>query len=190
VYDIAESFNGRAYRAMLEGVRQIVPQGASVLDCAAGTGELTAAAAEKADSVLCTDLSFPMLEQARKKCRKAGLKNVRFAERDITALDDSDETYDIVIAGNVLHLLDDPQVAVRELLRVTKKGGKLILPTFLINENKAAKILTGAYKLLGFDPSSNYSESDYAEMLRGFGPMKLTVLKGTIPVGFAVLKKM
>lgn len=189
LYDIAESLNGSAYRAMLEGVRQVVPYGAAVLDCAAGTGELTIAAAEKAESVLCTDLSLPMLERARKKCAKAGIKNVRFAERNITDLDDSSETYDVVIAGNVLHLLDDPQAAVRELLRVTKMGGKLILPTFLINENKAAKILIGAYKLLGFDPSSNYSESDYAEMLRGFGPLKLTVLKGIIPVGFAVLKK-
>lgn len=189
LYDIAEALNGGAYRAMLEGVRQIVPEGAAVLDCAAGTGELTIAAAEKAESVLCSDLSLPMLERAKKKCRKAGLKNVRFAERDITELDDSDETYNIVIAGNVLHLLDDPHAAVKEMLRVTKKGGKLILPTFLINENRTAKVLINAYKLIGFDPSTNYSENEYRKMLSGFGPLKVTVLKGTIPVGFAVLKK-
>lgn len=105
------------------------------------------------------------------------------------SLDDSGETYDVVIAGNVLHLLDDPQAAVSELLRVAKKGGKIILPTFLINENKTAKILISVYGLIGFKRSSDYSESSYAEMLSGFAPMKLTVLKGIVPVGFAVLRK-
>lgn len=189
LYDAAELINGRAYRAMLEGVRQTVPHGAKVLDCAAGTGELSIAAAEKAESVLCTDLSLPMLEKARKKCANQKIKNVRFAERNIMSLDDSGETYDVVIAGNVLHLLDDPQAAVSELLRVAKKGGKIILPTFLINENKTAKILISVYGLIGFKRSSDYSESSYAEMLSGFAPMKLTVLKGIVPVGFAVLRK-
>ena len=36
IYDITESLNGNVYKAMLRGVRQIVPEGAKVLDCAAG----------------------------------------------------------------------------------------------------------------------------------------------------------
>ena len=68
-YDFSESFNRRAYKAMLNGVRAVVPEGAKVLDCAAGTGELSIAAAEKAESVLCTDLSLSMLEVAKGKCQ-------------------------------------------------------------------------------------------------------------------------
>lgn len=191
IYDIAETINGKAYNAMLEGVRQIVPKGARVLECAAGTGELSIAASEKSESVVCTDLSLPMLEQAKKKCRKAGIKNITFEERNIFEMSDENDTYDIVIAGNVLHLLDNPEDAVRELYRVTKHGGKLILPTFMLNKNGKIPFFVKLYKLIGFNPSENYNAESYRKMLEGCGcgPVKLTFIKGIIPVGFAVMKK-
>ncbi|MGN0675568.1 MAG: class I SAM-dependent methyltransferase [Oscillospiraceae bacterium] len=191
IYDIAELVNGRVYHAMLEGVKQIVPRGTNVLDCAAGTGELSIAAAEKAESVLCTDMSLSMLEQAKRKCQRKGLDNVFFEERDIFDLDDADNTYDIVIAGNVLHLLDAPEAAVRELYRVTKYGGKLILPTFMLNENSMALVITKLYGLFGFRPHENYNFRSYRRMLEnsGCGPFKLTEINGLMPIGFAVMKK-
>ena len=190
LYDVAESLNRRAYQAMLNGVRAVVPEGARVLDCAAGTGELSIAAAEKAGSVLCTDLSLSMLEVAQKKCRKRGIRNIRFEERNIFALDDADDTYDVVIAGNVLHLLDEPQEAVRELARVVKNGGKLILPTFMVLENGKVPFLLKLYKLVGFRASRHYSSGEYREMLEscGVGRVKVTVLKGRFPVAFGVVK--
>lgn len=59
-----------------------------------------------------------------KKARRLGIYNISFAKRDMTALKDPDNRYDAVIAGNVIHLLDDPQKAFSELIRVTKPGGK------------------------------------------------------------------
>ena len=190
LYDIAESLNRRAYKAMLNGVRAVVPEGAKVLDCAAGTGELSIAAAEKAGTVLCTDLSLSMLEVARKKCRKMGIPNIRFEERNIFALDDADDTYDIVIAGNVLHLIDDPQKAVKELARVVKNGGKLILPTFMTKENGRLPLLLKLYSLVGFHAAKHYNSSEYKKMLDscGVGRVKVTVLKGAFPVAFGVIK--
>ena len=190
LYDAAESLNHRAYQAMLNGVRAVVPEGAKVLDCAAGTGELSIAASEKAESVLCTDLSLSMLEVARKKCSKRGIGNIRFEERNIFELEDSDDTYDIVMAGNVLHLLDEPQEAVRELARVVKNGGKLILPTFMVTENKRMPFLLKIYGLFGFRASRNYNSVEYKEMLEscGVGKVKVTLLKGSFPVAFGVIK--
>jgi len=184
VYDIAEAFNGRVYNAMIRCVRQSVPKGARVLDCAAGTGALTKAAAEKADSVLCTDTSAAMLERTRKKC--ADCKNVSFAIRDIMRLEDADGTYDVVMAGNVLHLLPDPQAAVRELARVTKKGGKLILPTFLMKKGKLPGLVK-IYKRIGFAPETYYTPREYLKMLKdcNCGRVKLTIINGMIPIGFA-----
>ena len=190
LYDIAESVNPRAYNAMINGVREVVPEGAKVLDCAAGTGELSIAAAEKAESVLCTDLSLSMLEIARKKCCKQGIENVHFEERNILELSDADDVYDVAIAGNVLHLLDDPQKAVKELARVVKNGGKLILPTFMLTENDKTPFLVKLYKLVGFDPAKNYNSREYKEMLEscGMGKVKVTLLKGLVPIAFGVVK--
>jgi len=190
IYDITESLNGKVYKSMLRGVKQIVPEGARVLDCAAGTGELSIAASEKAESVVCTDLSLAMLEQARKKCAKLGIENITFEERDIFHMSDEDETYDIVMAGNVLHLVDNPEEAVKELYRVTKKGGKLILPTF-VHKNAGTKALIDFYKKFGFNPVSDFTVETYSKMLNGckLGPVKVTFVDGLIPLAFAVMKK-
>lgn len=187
IYDFAESLNPKSYRAMLEGIKAVVPEGANVLDCAAGTGELSIAAAEKAGHVFCTDMSLPMLERARKKSAKKGIKNISFGERDIFSLPDDDNTYDISIAGNVLHLLEEPEKAVRELCRVTKRGGRLIVPTFMA---KNSSPLIKIYTLLGYRAFASYTIESYEKMLKncGCGRVKVTKINGLLPVAFGVIK--
>lgn len=199
IYDIAEILNGKVYREMCKLTKQLTPRNAIVLDCAAGTGELSLAASEKALAVLCTDLSENMLKTARKKVEKRGIENIVFDQRDIYDLKDPDETYDTVIAGNVLHLLSDPQGAVMELYRVLKPGGKLLLPTFTTQ----GKTLIELYKLIGFDPKASYSPAMYRDMLidcverinyenRATGKTAVLnhkLIKGMLPCVYAVIKK-
>lgn len=191
-YDVTEALNGAVYREMVSLTAQLVPHGADVLDCAAGTGELTLAAARKARSVVCTDYSGEMLKVARKKAKKRRFANIKFERANIFHLDYSDETFDIVIAGNVLHLLDNPENAVRELCRVTKKDGKILLPTFMTRDKSAiSKTLLKAYRRLGFEPSAEYSPREYVEMLKSCssGSVKSKLIKGTIPCCYAVIIK-
>ena len=128
LYDLFEWSNRRVNAAARSRVGELVPAGARVLDCAAGTGEFSLAAAKRAGSVLCTDQSEAMLARARKKARKRGLSNVSFARRDLTALPDPDGSYDAVIAANVLHLLPNPEIAVRELWRSPPSAGGSSFP--------------------------------------------------------------
>lgn len=190
-YDAAEALNGEVYREMLSLTRLLTPKGAAVLDCAAGTGALTIAAADRAGSVLCTDTSDEMLSVARRKSRRRRLDNVSFARRNVFHLEDADSTYDVVMAGNVLHLLVNPENAVREMCRVAKPGGTLLLPTFVLkNRGSLSEKLIAVYKKLGFNPSSEYSPKSYVEMLKGcgVGEVKARVIKGTIPCCYAVIK--
>lgn len=191
-YDVAERLNGKVYREMCEITTCLVPFGARVLDCAAGTGELSIAAARKAESVLCTDISEEMLYVARKKADKGFWDNILFERRNIFALDDPDETYDIVIAGNVLHLLNSPENAVKELYRVTKCGGRILLPTFMTrNKSDISRVLLKAYAKLGFSPSTEYTPKIYVEMLKSckIGKVKFKMIKGRIPCCYAVIIK-
>lgn len=200
VYDIAESFNSKVYTEMCDTTRRLVPSGAKVLDCAAGTGELTFAAALKAESVVCTDLSENMLKTAKRKALKRGFSNITFEERNIFELKDPDCTYDIVIAGNVLHLVDNPKDAVKELYRVTKCGGKILLPTFT-TRNKGQNMVK-LYRMIGFNPSESYSPSMYRDMLRECveeinavntsnekADLHHKLIRGTLPCCYAVISK-
>lgn len=191
-YDVAEALNGDVYREMVDDTVRLVPHGAKVLDCAAGTGELSLAAARKAERVVCTDCSGEMLKVARKKAKKRRFVNIEFERANIFHLDYADGTFDIVIAGNVLHLLENPGNAVRELARVTKSGGKILLPTFMTRDKAAiSEVLLKAYRRLGFEPNAEYSPKEYVEMLKScnVGEAKSKLIKGLVPCCYAVIIK-
>ena len=192
LYDLFEWSNRNVNAAARGRVGELVPAGARVLDCAAGTGEFSLAAAKRAASVLCTDLSESMLARARKKAAKRGLANIRFASRDITALTDPDGAYDVVIAANVLHLLDAPEKAVRELWRVTAPGGRLILPTYLQGKIGAAYgSMIKIYQGVGFHYEHAFTPETYREFLErlGLGSVTLEVIPGGVPEGIGILEK-
>lgn len=163
-----------------------------MLDCAAGTGLFSLAAAERAGSVLCTDLSEAMLELAKRKARRRGLSNLCFARRDVTALPDPDGGFDAVIAANVLHLLPAPEQAVRELWRVTAPGGRLILPTYLQGKTGAAYgTMIRIYQGVGFHYEYAFTPVTYRMLLErlNLGRVAVEVIPGRLPIGLAVLQK-
>ncbi len=192
LYDLAELTNRRVNASAVERVAQLVPQGAAVLDCAAGTGKFSLAAARRAASVLATDLSRPMLDRAAAKARRAGLDHITFAVRDITALEEPDGSFDAVIAANVLHLLPQPEIAVGELWRVTRPGGRLILPTYLQGRTGAAAgELIKIYQGVGFHYEHAFTPETYRAFLEGLGlgAVTLEVMEGRVPEGIAVLER-
>lgn len=192
LYDLAQSANRRAVRGMAAEAARRVPVGSDMLECAAGTGEISLAAAPFAGRILCTDLSLPMLEQARQKAARRGLSQIEFAQRDLFHLPDPDGSFGAVCAANVLHLLDAPERAVAELWRVTAPGGVLLLPTFLMGEaGPLMKGLISLYRLLGFRQKQLFTRQSYRAFLAraGLPDCQLTVIPGRLPVGMAVIQK-
>ena len=189
-YDWAEETNGRVYAAMLKTVRDIVPHDASVLEVAAATGAISLAIADKAASVLCTDISERMLAIARNKAEKRGVKNITFRNVNIFDIDQPGSTFDAVIAGQVLHLIDEPEKAAAELRRVTKS--MVILPmSFTKNLCGVAKVSVGIYRLLGFAPKVEFDAESYAAFLPrvGFDNCEVVQFSGKIPMAVAVWRK-
>ncbi len=191
-YDLSQRTNARACQAMVRYTADWVSPGSRVLECAGGAGILSLAAARKAAWVLCTDRSPAMLAQARKHARTLGAGNVSFAQRDIFAPPEP-RLFDAVIAGNVLHLLDQPERAVRALAACLRPGGRLILPTFLQGEAAVwFRAALAAYRLAGFRPRHPYTAKSYENMLAGCGVGGIVyqkTLPGPLPVGFAVIVK-
>ena len=192
LYDLVERSNRAVNTAAAARTAQLVPAGARVLDCAAGTGEFSLAAAKRAGTVLCTDQSQAMLKQARKKAARRKVTNIRFAQRDVTALSDPDGSFEAVIAANVLHLLSQPEKAVRELWRVTAPGGRLILPTYLQGRvGTAYGTMIKIYQGVGFHYEHAFTPETYREFLERLklAPVALEVIPGGVPEGIGILEK-
>ncbi|MBQ3919172.1 MAG: methyltransferase domain-containing protein, partial [Oscillospiraceae bacterium] len=121
----------------------------------------------------------------------AGFDNVRVRRLDMMHINAKDNTFDKVIAGNVIHLLDDPEAAVRELARVCKKGGKLIIPTYIGGENKKASALSSFVILMGAHFREKYTLDSYADLFdrMGFEEITITIADGMIPCAVAVITK-
>ena len=97
-----------------------------------------------------------------------GLENVACGVGNICALDFSDDSFDAAIAGNVLHLLDDPHAALRELSRVVRPGGLVAIPNYVNAEtqDRAFLKLIGA---VGFSPVHEWTEQGFLAFLEESG---------------------
>jgi ubiquinone/menaquinone biosynthesis C-methylase UbiE len=110
-----------------------VTVGSRVLDLGAGTGEQTLLAAWRVGpggTVLATDISAPMLDQAREAARAGGLENVQTRVMDAQRLEFDPHSFDAAIARFSLQFIPDVQRALAEVRRVLKPGGRFAAVVF------------------------------------------------------------
>jgi ubiquinone/menaquinone biosynthesis C-methylase UbiE len=101
--------------------------GDRVLDVATGPGHTAVAIAPKVREVIAIDLAPEMIERARGLFGSRGLKNVHAVVMDAEALDFPDEVFDAATCRIAPHHFVDVDLALREIARVLKPGGRFIL---------------------------------------------------------------
>ena len=97
-----------------------------ILDDGAGPGFFSMILAELGHEVTSIDYSGEMVDRLRSNMEARGLKP-RAMQMDAQALTFADESFDAVVQRNVMWNLDDPARAYREIARVLKPGGILLL---------------------------------------------------------------
>jgi len=190
LYELFENiYNGKVNREFCKKVGEMINTGDKALECACGTGMISRAIAAKADSLIATDFSDGMLEVAKKKSRR--FTNIEFAKANIMSLPFEDGTFDKVVAGNVIHLLDDPKGALDELLRVCKKGGEVIIPTYVSTDKghvpgKAVAMMVR----LGARFKTIYDINTYKEFFAEYGitNVEYTLVEGRMPSAIARIR--
>ena len=97
-----------------------------VLDVAAGNGNATLAAARRYARVTSTDYVPELLDKGRRRAEAEGL-NVRFEVADVEALPYESASFDVVISTFGVMFAPDHATAAREMLRVTRPGGRIAM---------------------------------------------------------------
>jgi ubiquinone/menaquinone biosynthesis C-methylase UbiE len=104
--------------------------GQNVLDVGTGTGVVAISAARLGARVTGIDLTPELLEQARNSAPIAGLKDIEWKEGDAENLPFPDAAFDVVLSQFGHMFAPRPEVAVKELLRVLKPGGRIAFATW------------------------------------------------------------
>ena len=191
VYDVfVNVINRKTHQKLRRIVSSLIEPDDTVLECACGTGLLSAVIAPKCRQLTATDFSEKMLKKAEKNCRS--FRNITYAQADITALFFADGSFDKVVAGNVIHLLDNPVTALRELNRVCKDGGMLIIPTYMNKDDKGKTSgFAGAVGKAGADFKRQFTVESYRQFFldAGYPDVKVFLADGRIPCAAAVMRK-
>ena len=189
VYDLfVNVVNRKTHEKLREIIAGLIEPEDAVLECACGTGLLSAVIASKCGALTATDFSEKMLKRAKKNC--SAFHNITFRYADITALDFPDSSFDKVVAGNVIHLLDEPLKALDELNRVCKPGGMLIIPTYM-NKDRAGKTSEFAATVgkACADFKRQFTTESYKQFFleAGYTDVQVTLAEGRIPCAVAVM---
>ena len=183
-YDRFMRKDAAAYERLYELLRPVVRH-KTVLELATGTGLIAKNIVRSADHIEATDASQEMIEQA-----KQGVKSTKlyFSVQDMFHLPYADESFDVVIVANALHIVPEPEKALPEIRRVLKDDGVLVAPTFTHADNAFfGKAKAFFMKLAGFPLHSKWTSADSLSFLRenGWTVRKSTVLKTSFPLTYA-----
>lgn len=133
--NLAQDFDAITYRVagkdtvelVLKELSQLSNLG-NMLELGCGTGLYSAVLARRADTLLCTDYSEPMLAICQEKMKDVA--NITVEKADCCNLPYGEDTFDSVFMANLLHVVPDIETAMKEAVRVLKPGGSLIALDF------------------------------------------------------------
>ena len=124
VYDVV--FGPSLHPGRVRAIQHMgIKRGDLVLEVGVGTG-INAGLYPRDCAVTGIDLSGSMLEKARDRVARKGVRNIRLLEMDAADLKFADESFDIVYAPYLISVVPDPVAVAREMRRVCRRGGRIV----------------------------------------------------------------
>jgi phosphatidylethanolamine/phosphatidyl-N-methylethanolamine N-methyltransferase len=138
-YDVV--FGPALHPGRMRAIKRMgIKPGDRVLEVGVGTG-INADLYPRDCAVTGIDLSGSMLEKARERVARKGIRNVRLLEMDAGDLKFADATFDIVYAPYLISVVPDPVAVVKEMRRVCRPGGRIVILNHFRSAGRIASTL-------------------------------------------------
>ena len=183
-YDRFMRKDAAAYERLYELLCPVVRH-KTVLELATGTGLIAKNIVNAAAHIEATDASPEMIIEAKRDNQSAKL---HFSVQDMFRLPYANQSFNVVIVSNALHIVPQPEKALQEIKRVLKEDGVLLAPTFTHAGNSfPGKVKEFFMKLAGFTLHSRWTSAEYLRFLRqnSWTVRKSAVLKASFPLTYA-----
>lgn len=183
-----------AYEYTLGRTKSYLKKADRVLELGCGTGSTALLLAENVKHIAATDISGKMIKIAQEKAHTQNISNVDFRQMELCDLQQLDDGYDVVLALNLLHLVQSPQEAIKLLGGPLKTGGVFISKTPCLSSK--AWLFTPMVKVMQFFGKAPYvgmlsvSEMDKMVMDAGFEILEKGNFPNSLPSHYIVARKL
>ena len=166
IYEKAMRADYKYYKFMYDRIPSKI-RNKEVLEIATGPGLLAKHVAYAAKRIVATDYSEGMIREAKKG---EHADNLSFEIADAANLPYEDHSFDVVLIANALHVMPEPEKALREINRVLREGGLLIAPNFVSHKaGLISRLWSGSLKLAGIKFEHQWNGEEYLAWLRENG---------------------
>lgn len=186
-----ERYSKNTYERSLKLMKNELQSSNTVLEIGTGTGIIAFAIANHTKEIIAIDYAEEMIQMAQKKQSRLGYNNITFILNQANNINYPDQSFDIVIASNLFHLLPDARETLKEIYRVLRDDGKAILPTYCHGQNIKSRVISAIMGLSGFRAVNRWSTKAFRAFVTDqyFQVIKEEVIQDKIPLSFLVVTK-
>lgn len=160
-YSRSQIADTAAYEKKLAMTREYLTGESEVLELGCGTGSTALLHAPHVKRIRATDFAPEMIAIAEERRHEAGVRNVSFELAAVEDIEAEGARYDVVLALNLLHLVEDLQAALGTIAAVTKPGGVLVASTACLSDSlPALRFVLPVVRPLGLVPMVRFFSED------------------------------
>lgn len=193
IYDQVEKRDEQTYSKIIEKTRKYLKDNDTVLDFGCGTGLVSNEIADNVKMVYAIDISSKMIEIAREKAIRNKIQNIEYVHTTIFDERFSQDSIDVIMVFNIMHLLEDPQKVIQRINELLKAGGIIISATPCMGEKPLLNSLLSIGSKIGITPeiiSFKTNELENLFLKGNFELIETDYLKKNSPQYLLIAKKL
>ena len=154
---LAKNYDDEIGEETVELTKKYLGKTDTVLDYGCARGAYTMALADEVQKIQGIDISPKMIELAKEKSEEIDFK--------VATIFEIDDTYDVVLAFNILHLVEDTERVIQKIDEILKPNGRFISVTTCANENLLIRIAGSIFSAFGLVNLIKFKVSELKELI-------------------------